>query len=70
MKRRELLKRIAAEAKRQNMNWALDRQGANHDVFSLDGLIIPVPRHNEIGEGLAVTIFKECSPKLGERWWR
>jgi len=41
-----------------------------HDAYSLDGLIIPIPQHREIGEGLADDIRKECEPKLGRRWWR
>ena len=31
----------------------------------LDGLIIPIPRHRELGEGLADEIRRECEPKLG-----
>ena len=46
------------------------RRGANHDVHALEGLIIPIPRHTEIGERVALEIFKECEPILGVRWWK
>lgn len=70
VKRRELLKAIAAAARDSELSWVLARQGANHEVYSLDGLIIPVPRHTEINELTAESIFKECEPKLGRRWWK
>ncbi len=52
------------------MSWVLAREGGAHSVYVLDGVIIPVPRHTELGENLAVDIFKECQPVLGMGWWR
>ena len=46
------------------------REGANHTVYSLDGLLIPIPRHNEIAKGTTEAIYRECTPKLGKGWWR
>lgn len=48
----------------------LVREGVAHPVYLLDEMIIPVPRHTELGENLAVDIFKECQPVLGMGWWR
>ncbi len=70
MKRRDLVKRIAAEAKRQGVTWMITREGANHSVYMLNDAMIPIPRHNELGEVLAVEIFKECQDVLGKGWWR
>ncbi|WP_308464882.1 hypothetical protein [Rathayibacter soli] len=70
MKRRDLLKKIAAEAKRQGITWELVRNGANHDVYTLGDTIIPIARHNEIGDRFAIEIFKECQAQLGQRWWK
>jgi hypothetical protein len=70
VKRRLLLKKISAEAKRQGVSWVLAREGGAHSVYVLDGVIIPVPRHTELGENLAMDIFKECQPVLGMGWWR
>ena len=70
MKRRDLVKKISKEAKQQGVQWALAREGANHSVYALDGVIVPIPRHKELGENLAEDIFKECEEKLGKGWWR
>ena len=70
MKRREILKRIAARAKAACVTWDVAREGANHTVYRLGATTIPVPRHIEIGPGLSEEIFKQCEPELGERWWK
>jgi hypothetical protein len=70
VKRRDLVKKIAAEAKLQGVPWTLSREGANHTIYTLDGVVIPVPRHTELGENLTVDIFKECQDVLGKGWWR
>ena len=51
------------------MTFELARQGANHEFYSLDGLMIPI-RHREVGEGLTEAIYRECQDKLGKGWWR
>ena len=70
MKRRDVIRRITERARETGNVWSLARKGANHDVYRLGGLMIPVPRHNELGEALTEKIFKECEPVLGERWWK
>jgi hypothetical protein len=70
VKRRDLVKKIAAEAKQQDASWQLSREGANHSVYVLDGMVVPIPRHRELGENLAAEIFKQCEPVLGKGWWR
>lgn len=70
MKRRDLIKRITSEAKRQHKTFEIEREGGNHTVYNLDGLTIPVPRHNEINERTARDILKECETKLGKGWWK
>lgn len=69
-KPRDIVKRISREAKRQNLDFVLHREGANHTVYLLDGTMIPIPRHPEIGEGLTEKIYRECQDKLGKGWWR
>jgi hypothetical protein len=65
VRRRELVKRIAAEASRQGVDWSLLR----HDAYVLGGSRIPVPRHSEIKELTAQDILAECGSVLGEDWW-
>lgn len=70
MKRREVLRKITKEARAQGVEWAFVRQGANHEVYSLDGVMIPIARHGEFGNRAAEMIWKECEARLGEDWWR
>ena len=53
-----------------DLTWEVAREGANHTVYSLDGVMIPIPRHREIGEGLTDEIRKQAGAKLGKGWWR
>lgn len=70
MKRRDLLKTIRDAAHAAGLGFESVRSRGAHEVFSLDGLIIPVPRHREIAEGTARSILKQCEAKLGKDWWR
>lgn len=45
------------------------RNTGGHEVFSLDGLRIPIPNHREIAEGTARSILRQAAAKLGEEWW-
>ncbi len=65
-----MLKRIGTAARRDGLAWFKMREGANHTVYSLDGLLIPIARHNEIDNQMAEIIYKECAMKLGKDWWR
>ena len=69
-RRRHVIKVIADQAKRAGLDWAEDREGGRHTIFSLDGLMIPIPRHPDIDVRTAERIYKECEPKLGRRWWK
>jgi len=70
VKRWDLLRRIAKRAKQCEAVWEFDGAGSRHDIWILNNQKIPVPRHSEIGEGLAESIFKQCEFALGERWWK
>jgi len=70
VKQRDLVSRVARAARLAGVVWRLDRRGARHDVYALDGLVVPIPRHGEIKDVTAEGIFRECEPVLGEGWWR
>lgn len=70
MKRRELLKMIYREASRKGVSNVTLREGGRHSIVTLSNLNIPIPRHREIGDLLAMQIMKECEPVFGGRWWR
>jgi len=69
-RRREVIKKVRTAARRRGLEWFAAREGANHTVYNLDGLMIPIARHSEIDNQMAEIIFKECAAKLGKDWWR
>ena len=69
LKKRDLVRQIANAALSKGLAFERARSGT-HDIYPLDGLIVPIPRHRELGEGFADEIRKECEPKLGRGWWR
>lgn len=52
MKRRDLIKKL------KDAGFVLARNGANHDIYVRGNVTEPIPRHNEIPEGLARDILK------------
>ena len=41
----------------------LEREG-------VDGLMIPIGRHNDLDNQMAEIIYKEAAAKPGKRWWK
>lgn len=68
--RRWLIKPMEQAAKRKNITFESIRQRGSHEIFQLDGLMIPIPRHNEIDNDLANIICKEAEAKLGKGWYQ
>lgn len=52
------------------MVFEFDRRGGNHDIYELDGLMVPIGHHRNFDERYAVMVYKECEPKLGKGWWK
>ena len=69
-RRAEVLKKIGRAAKQRGLSFVVLREGGNHTIYSLDGLMIPIGRHAEFTNRNAETIYKECENKLGKGWWR
>ena len=70
LKRKHLVKKIGQESKRRGVRWESLRDVGGHEVFDLDGVRISIPRHTEVGEGLATDILQDTQSKLGKGWWR
>ena len=70
MKRTVLLRTIARAANRAGVEWRLVRDRGDHEVWSLDGFRVVVPRHREVNEMTAMRIFLDLEDRLGPRWWR
>lgn len=69
MKRTELLRQMDRAARAAGLQFHLIRSTGDHDVYSLEGLRIGVPRHRDIAEGTADGIRRRAEEKLGKRWW-
>lgn len=59
MKKRDLEKSIARMARQHGVSW-VSIGGSKHDKFTLDGVMIMIPRHREIDERLAKSILNDC----------
>lgn len=69
MKRRDLIRQLRGAASDAKVEFTSLRNAGGHEVFSLDGLRIPIPNHREIAEGAARSILRQAAAKLGEEWW-
>jgi hypothetical protein len=69
-KRAAVIKKIEEAAKARDMAFDFRRRGGNHDIYDLDGLMIPIERHRELTNQYAERIYRECQPRLGKSWWR
>lgn len=69
-KKKDIIKRIGRQAKTRGIEFTqAARKGGNHDIWMLDGMMVPIPRHNEIPELTTTKIYRECEEKLGKDWW-
>ncbi|MGW5519243.1 hypothetical protein [Nocardia africana] len=68
-KRRDIIKAIRDAANEQDLTIEVT-EGGNHTLIVLDGMKIPVPRHNEVREQTTRSIYKQAAAKLGEDWWK
>lgn len=57
MKRNDLIKLM------EKNGWKMEREGANHTVYTNGTKREPIPRHSEINELLAKTIIKRNNLK-------
>ncbi len=69
MKRRDLIRQLRDAASDAKLEFTSLRNTGGHEVFTLDGLRIPIPNHREIAEGTARSIWRQAATKLGEEWW-
>jgi hypothetical protein len=70
MKRRDLIRKIAAAAKGYDTTFELVREGAQHTLYRLNGQPVVIPRHREINERTAIAIMKDLEGQIGKDWWK
>jgi hypothetical protein len=59
VKRRALLKKIEALADQQGVAFTFVRAGANHDIYSFGGRMVPIGRHADVPEPTARGILRQ-----------
>lgn len=57
-------------AREAGVAWEFVREGTGHEIWSLGGRLLPIPRHREINEETALAVLRQLDPRLGKRWWR
>lgn len=60
MKRRDLVKHLQTVARAAGTNLAFVREGANHEVWTIAGKRLVIPRHREINEHTARAIIRRA----------
>jgi predicted RNA binding protein YcfA (HicA-like mRNA interferase family) len=72
MRRRDLLRTINQAAKESGLVFAELRNKGDHEIYSLNGQRVSVPRHTEINEITARGILNTLAETLGKEkdWWR
>lgn len=70
MKRAALLKEIKRAAKGAGGAFEVERQGGSHELWRCGSILVPIPRHTEIGPKMAFEIRRSLEPELGRNWWR
>jgi len=70
MRRAELLRKIAKQARTKCVDFELVREGGSHSLYRCGDVRVTVPRHSEINELTARGILAETESALGRGWWR
>lgn len=60
MKNRDLIKHLQAVARAIGANLVFVREGANHEVWTIVGERLVIPRHREINEHTARAIIRRA----------
>ncbi|MGC5365711.1 hypothetical protein ACPXCE_29250 [Streptomyces sp. DT24] len=58
MEKRVLLRSLRQVAVGKGVDLVFVRQGSRHEVYAINGVLLPVPRHNEIAKGLALDLIQ------------
>ena len=68
IKKRDLVRQLAAQARNAGVDFTLVRHGGSHEVYSLGGCPITIPRHKELNELLARGILREAERYLAREY--
>jgi len=60
VKKRDLVKQLRAIAKNAEVDLTFVREGGNHEIWTIAGARLVIPRHREINERTANGIIKKA----------
>ncbi len=60
MKKRDLIRQLREIAKAADTELGFIREGANHEIWTIGGQRLVIPRHREINERTAQGIIKKA----------
>ena len=60
MKKRELLRRLRSIARSADVELNFTREGANHEIWTIDGERLVIPRHRDVNERTAYSIIRRA----------
>lgn len=66
MKRSELDRRLRRVARENNAEWLFVREGGGHEIWSMNGRPVQLPRHNDVAERLARKIIADAAKAARE----
>ena len=70
MRRTDLIRKVQRAARAKGLSFQLLRGSGDHEIWSLDGMRVSIPRHNEINERTGKGVYRTLDEKLGKDWWR
>lgn len=60
MKKRDLIKSLRATAQAADMDFDFVREGTNHEIWTIGGERLVIPRHREVNERTAQSILRKA----------
>jgi hypothetical protein len=70
MKRLALIRKVADASRHAGLSWQLRREGRGHEIWQLEQTLVAIPRHRELKELTAISVFRKLEQELGKDWWR
>ena len=70
MKYRDLIRKIRKAASEQGIPFEMQRQRGSHQMWTCGSTPVVIPKHGEVNEMTAQSIFKALEAELGKDWWR
>jgi predicted RNA binding protein YcfA (HicA-like mRNA interferase family) len=65
-----LVRKIRDAATGQGVDFEMKRQRGSHQMWTCGHTAVVIPKHTEVNELTARSIFKTLEAELGKEWWK